>query len=70
MKEFCEILESIATGLGGEWKDNVLIDNETDNPLVDAYNDGVNAMAKQGCHLVSVILGAVAAKMKDGVHNG
>lgn len=64
MEELIQILENIATNVGGEWKENVLIDNDTDNPLVDAYNEGVKAMANQACCYVSAILSAKATESR------
>ena len=57
MEEMLRILGDIAEKTGGEWKEFVLIDNDTDDPLVDAYNEGVRAMASQVCCFVSTILG-------------
>ena len=64
MEELIRILENIATNVGGEWKENVLIDNDTDNPLVNAYNEGVKAMGNQACYFVSAILGCKEAELK------
>ena len=50
-----EMLNRLAQDIGGEWKSLVLIDNETDNPMVDAYNEGVRAMASQCCGLIKAI---------------
>jgi hypothetical protein len=68
MEELIRILGDIAEKTGGDWKELVLIDNDTDNPLVDAYNDGVRAMASQVCGLVSVIACAKATeyRLKEG----
>lgn len=69
MNEMIELLDKIAHGIGGDWKDLVLIDNTTDNPLVDAYNEGVRAMASQACSFVTAILnGKVIERdlQKDG----
>ena len=51
-----ELLGRIAHGIGGEWKETVLLDNTTDNPLVKAYNEGVRAMAKQACGIVKAMM--------------
>ena len=64
MEELIRILENIASNVSGELKVNVLIDNSTDNPLVDAYNEGVNAMALQICWYVSAILSAKATESR------
>ena len=42
MKELVDFAEKI-----DELRQLVLIDNDTDNDLVDAYNQGVNAMVNQ-----------------------
>ena len=55
MDEMIELLDKIAHGIGGDWKNLVLIDNTNDNPLVDAYNEGVRAMASQACGLIIAI---------------
>lgn len=69
MDEFVRDLEMIAVNIGGEWKKYVLLDNPNNNDLTEAYNEGVNAMAAQACHYVSIILGKYAARyaVKEGV---
>ena len=42
MKELLDLFSKI-----GELRDKVVIDNTTDDDLVDAYNEGVDAMANQ-----------------------
>ena len=64
MNELIEILENITTNVGSDWKNNVLIDDDTDNPLVKAYNEGVQAMANQVCCFMSAILSAKATELK------
>ena len=61
MKETLEMIHFIAESVGGEWKESVLVDNTTDNPMVDAYNEGVKAMAAQVCHYLVAIGNAKAA---------
>lgn len=64
MEELIRVLGDIAEKTGGDWKEFVLIDNDNDNPLVDAYNEGVRAMASQVCYFVSAILGSKQAEYK------
>ena len=45
--DVCDTLKEIMDNVNGTWKENVLLDNNTDNPLVDAYNQGAEAMAAQ-----------------------
>lgn len=42
MKELLDLFSKI-----GELRDKVIVFNETDNDLIDAYNHGVDAMANQ-----------------------
>lgn len=56
MQETIELLGKLCTDIGGTWKQAVLIDNDNDNPYVDAYNEGVNAMASQVVGLLQAIL--------------
>ena len=68
MKELMETLTYIAQCVGGEWKENALIDNDTDNDLTDAYNEGVKAMASQVCYkLNAIMLGKIIAHDGDTV---
>ena len=55
MDEMIEILGRIAESIGGAWKDLVLLDNPNNNDLVDAFNQGVRAMASQACGYVQAI---------------
>ncbi len=64
MSRVLEVLDHIAVNVGGDWKNNVLVDNEMDDALVDAYNEGVRAMASQVCFYVSAILAGESAKEK------
>ena len=50
-----EMLNRLAQDIGGEWKDLVLVENKTDNAMIDAYNEGVRAMASQCCGLIKAI---------------
>ena len=50
-----KMLDMIAHSIGGEWKDHVLFENTTGNPMLDAYNEGVKAMAKQAAGLIIAI---------------
>ena len=56
MNETIELLNRIAHGVGGDWKELVLLDNPENTQLVDAYNQGVRAMAKAACTLVQGML--------------
>ena len=56
MNETIELLGRIAENAGGEWEQAVLINNDTDNDLVDAYNEGVRAMASQVCYYLNAII--------------
>ena len=56
MQETIELLGKLCTDICGTWKQAVLIDNDNDNPYVDAYNEGVNAMASQVVGLLQAIL--------------
>jgi hypothetical protein len=56
MQDTIELLGKLCTDIGGTWKQAVLIDNDNDNPYVDAYNEGVNAMASQVIGLLQAIL--------------
>ena len=67
MKEMIEMLGSIAENVGGEWEENVLINNDTDSDLVDAYNEGVRAMASQVCYYLNAI---ISGKKQDLVLEG
>lgn len=55
MDGIIKMLDMIAHKIGGEWKDYVLFENTSDNPMLDAYNEGVKAMAKQTCGLIMAI---------------
>lgn len=55
MDEMIKMLDMIAHSIGGEWKDHVLFENTSNNPMLDAYNEGVKAMAKQACGLIMAI---------------
>lgn len=55
MDEMIKMLDMIAHSICGEWKDHVLVENTSDNPMFDAYNEGVKAMAKQACGLIMAI---------------
>lgn len=50
-----EMLNKLAQDIGGEWKNLVLVENKTDNAMIDAYNEGVRAMASQCCGLIKAI---------------
>ena len=63
MKETLEMLHDIAEHVGSDWKENVLIDNTTGIENVDAYNEGVKAMASQVCHYLSAIINARAGEI-------
>ena len=67
MKEMIEMLGTIAENVGGEWENNVLINNDTDNDLVEAYNEGVRAMASQVCYYLNAI---ISSKREDLVLEG
>lgn len=56
MQETIELLGKLCTDIGGTWKQAVLIENDRDNPYVDAYNEGVNAMASQVVGLLQAIM--------------
>lgn len=56
MNEPIEMLGRIAENVGGEWEQNVLINNDTENDFVDAYNEGVRAMASQVCYYIQAIM--------------
>ena len=58
MNDTMKLIGQIAEKVGGEWKDAVLIDNYTNLENVDAYNEGVKAMAAQVCHYLNVIVTA------------
>lgn len=47
MNEKMKVLKEIDDSIKYSLKDKVLIENTTDNLMVDAYNDGVRAMANQ-----------------------
>jgi hypothetical protein len=67
MSEMIEMLGRIAENVGGEWEQAVLINNDTDNDLVDAYNQGVRAMASQVCYYLNAI---ISGKRQDLVLQG
>lgn len=67
MNELIEMLGKIAENVGGEWEQMVMIDNDTDNDLVDAYNEGVRAMASQVCYYLNAI---ISGKKQDLVLEG
>ena len=53
-----DILKQILNDMD-KWEESVRIsDNPNDNPLVDAYNEGVNAMASKVKFYLSVIFTA------------
>lgn len=56
MDELFDTLFQIATNASSDWKNEVLIDNSTEDELVDAYNQGVRAMAVKVCRNVCAIL--------------
>lgn len=56
MNEMIEMLGKLSEDIGGDWKNIVLIDNKTENPLVDAYNEGVTAMARQCIGMIQAII--------------
>ena len=47
-----EIVEEIKKEVSENWRNLVKVDNPSDNPLCDAYNDGVDAMAN---HVVAML---------------
>ena len=60
-----DILKQIINDMD-KWEETVRIsDNPNDNPLVDAYNEGVNAMASKVKFYLNVIFTA-----NGGVSNG
>ena len=66
---FIYTLSKIAEDVGGDWKDKVLVDNDTNDVLVEAYNDGVRAMARQATFYIKAILDAKGLEMdvkRDG----
>lgn len=65
MEELIRMLGFLAENIGGDWKDKVLIDNTNDNPMVDAYNEGVRAMASQCCGLITAILTGKQIELKQ-----
>ena len=67
MNETIELLGRIAENAGGEWEQAVLINNDTDNDLVEAYNEGVRAMASQVCYYLNAI---ISGKKQDLVLQG
>ena len=67
MNETIELLGRIAESAGGEWEQAVLINNDTDNDLVKAYNEGVRAMASQVCYYLNAI---ISGKKQDLVLQG
>lgn len=58
MEELIKILEQIVNSVDGDLRKDALIENETDNPLVDAYNEGIEAMTNQVCHHINAIIDA------------
>ena len=58
MEELLNVLDKLSHDISGDWKKAVLIDNTTNNPLIDAYNEGVDAMAAQATYYVRTILKA------------
>ena len=61
-----DLLGKIAEDIGGAWKDAVLIDNDTDNNMVDAYNEGVHAMARQAIYYINAIMSGKLAEKVGG----
>ena len=53
MEELFEVAKKIT-----DWKNLVKIDNTNDNPLIDAYNEGVDAMAAQFANFINAIITA------------
>ena len=62
MEELIDTLKMIAKNVDGNWMNLVLIDNDTENELVDAYNEGVKAMANQVYYFIDAILTEKKAK--------
>lgn len=61
MKELLELSEQLS-----KMEDCVLIDNDTDDPLVNSYNAGVMAMATK----IAFWLNTVLLTKKDGEQDG
>ncbi len=62
-----EELYALAEKLG-ELKNLVKVDNPTGNFMVDAYNDGVDAMANQIASFISTVITANRTAAKGGVN--
>lgn len=65
-----DTLELILNGVKGKWKEDTLLDNHNGNDLVDAYNEGVKAMAAQVAFYVhhTMELNALQRKIADQCH--
>ena len=64
--ETLEMLINIMNHVNGDWKDSVRIDNDTDNELSDAYNQGVEAMAAKVMFYLHTITSPYTATRKSG----
>jgi len=64
--ETLKMLINIMNHVNGDWKDSVRIDNDTDNELSDAYNQGVEAMAAKVMFYLSIITSPYTATRKSG----
>lgn len=60
-----EVLSDIIDNIKNDWKDLVLLNNDTENELVDAYNEGVQAMSCQTVYYLRKLLFEMEVK-KDG----
>lgn len=68
MGETVDLLYSIANYIYGCTKKNMTIENDSGNDLVDAYNEGVRAMAEQAVHYINSV--AECQKIKEKYLNG
>ena len=66
MEELIRTLGTIAENIGGEWEQAVMIDNDTNNDLIDAYNEGVRAMASQTIYYINAIISGKLAEKVGG----
>ena len=59
------VLTDIINNIKNDLKDKVLLDNDTENELVDAYNEGVEAMSCQTVYYLRKLMFEMGVK-QDG----
>ena len=57
-----KMIEEIMNDISDTWRNVVKVDNPNDNPLCDAYNDGVDALANHIVRMLSYKLRDMAEK--------